>query len=253
MTQSLWPAGRCYSVMTAVGVPAAEFVAAAAALSLLVPLAGSSQYVTYGRFRRFLEDYGLLLVAGAFFALAVAGAYLFFVGDEQLARELIQTYGLYALLGIFVLEGAMLLYFAPSEALVPFAIATFATTPSGYDWGMIAVIFAVAVTGATAGQVALFLLAQRGGREWLLAKPWFRIDEDRLSRFDRWFDRYGKPAVPVSNALLFTRGMLTVPAGVAEMDVREFAALSALGTLAFETWLALVWHYAVSLGLLNFF
>jgi membrane protein DedA with SNARE-associated domain len=205
------------------------------------------------RVRTFVEDYGLLVVAGAFLALAAVGVYLFLFGDAALARRLIDDYGIYALFCIFILEGAMLMYFAPSEALVPFAIATLATTPNGYDWPMIALIMAMAVAGATVGQVALFLLAERGGREWLLEKPWFRVEESKLDRFDGWFDRWGPAAVPASNALLFTRGMLTVPAGVSEMDVREFAALSALGTLVFEAWIALAYHYAVESGLLTFF
>ena len=213
----------------------------------------SLESTNQSRLRNFAEDYGLIVVAGTFFLLAAAGVVLFVFGDEEFARRIIDDYGLPALLPIFVLEGAMLLYFAPSEALVPGAIELLATTSSGYQWGTILFIMVVATAGATAGQVALFQLARRGGREWLLQKPWFRIEESKLDRFDGWFDRWGKWAVLVSNALLFTRGMLTVPAGVAEMDVREFAALSAVGTVIFETWLALAYHYAVSLGLLNFF
>ena len=205
------------------------------------------------RLRDFAENYGLIVVAGFFFLLAVAGVLLFVFGDEAFARQIIDDYGLPALLPIFLLEGAMLLYFAPSEALVPGAIELLATGPAGYDWGTILLIMAVATVGATLGQIALFQLAKRGGREWLLQKPWFRIEESKLDRFDGWFDRWGRWAVLVSNALLFTRGMLTVPAGVAEMDVREFALLSAVGTVIFETWLALAYHYAVTLGLLNFF
>jgi len=203
------------------------------------------------RLRVFLADYGLLVVAGTFLVLAVAGVALFLVGDEEFARNLIQQYGLLALVFIFILEGAMLLYFAPSEALVPTAIGLLATTDGGYDWPVVAAIMLVAVVGATAGQTALFLLAKRAGREWLLEKPWFRIEESKLDRFDGWFERWGRPAVPVSNALLFTRGMLTVPAGIAELDVREFAALSALGTLVFETWLALTFHFASESGALG--
>jgi len=205
------------------------------------------------RVRVFVEDYGLLVVAGTFLVLAATGVYLFLFGDEELARRFIDDYGVYVLFGIFVLEGAMLMYFAPSEALVPFAIATLATTGGSYDWGTVAIIFLVAVAGATVGQVALFELARRGGREWLLEKPWFRVEESKLDRFDGWFDRWGQAAVPVSNALLFTRGMLTVPAGVSEMRTRRFAALSAVGTVVFEAWLALVYHYTIELGLLNFF
>jgi membrane protein DedA with SNARE-associated domain len=200
------------------------------------------------RVRVFVEDYGLLVVAGAFLALAVAGGLLFAVGDRELARRLIDDYGLYALFFVFVLEGAMLLYFAPSEALVPVAIGALARTGTGYDWVVVGLVLVVAVVGATAGQTALFVLAERGGREWLLEKPWFRVGESRLDRFDRWFERWGRPAVPASNALLFSRGMLTVPAGVSRMDAREFAVLSAVGTLVFEAWLALAAHYAFEFG-----
>ncbi|MFB6091919.1 MAG: DedA family protein [Haloquadratum sp.] len=136
-----------------------------------------------------------------------------------------------ALFGVFVLEGAMLLYVMPSELVVPsslFLLGRDALFP----------VLGVAVAGATLGQYALFTLAQRGGREYLLAKPWFRVDESKLDRFDGWFERWGPIVVPVSNSLLFTRGMLTVPAGFAEMDHRRFVALSAAGTLVFESALA---------------
>ena len=148
-----------------------------------------------------------------------------------------------ALLGIFVLEGAMLMYFMPSEAIVPGAVLLIGGTLAEN-----AAIIGVAVLGATIGQFALFLLAKRGGREYLLGKRWFRVSEARLDRFDGWFDRWGPLIVPASNTLLFTRGMLTVPAGFAKMSNREFLVLSALGTLAFETILA-----ALAVGLLGLF
>lgn len=142
---------------------------------------------------------------------------------------------------VFVLEGAMLMYFMPSEAIVPIFIGLIGHTISD-----IAVIIGVAVVGATIGQCALFVLAKRGGREWLLEKRWFRVSEKRLDRFDGWFERWGPIAVPVSNFMLFTRGMLTVPAGFAEMDTRKFAVLSAIGTAIFEIALA-----ALSLGVIK--
>jgi len=188
--------------------------------------------------RVFAEDYGLLAVAGLFAVLGVAGIALYVFGDTSYAQSLLRRYGLAALLFVFVLEGAMLLYFAPSEALVPAAVTVLAQRAEGYHVPTVAAILLVAVAGATVGQTTLFLLAKRGGREWLLERPWFRVDEARLDRFGEAFDRYGVLAVPASNTLLFTRGMLTVPAGVAGMTTRRFAALSALGTLSFELLLA---------------
>ncbi|MDS0282492.1 DedA family protein [Haloarcula onubensis] len=187
--------------------------------------------------RAVAEDYGLVVVAGLFAVLGLAGIALY-VLDPGAAESLLRRYGLAALLFAFVLEGAMLLYFAPSEALVPAAVTVLAGRAEGYHVPTVAAILLVAVVGATAGQTVLFLLAKRGGREWLLARPWFRVDEGRLDRFGDAFDSYGVLAVPVSNTLLFTRGMLTVPAGVAGMTTRRFVALSALGTLSFELLLA---------------
>lgn len=48
----------------------------------------------------------------------------------------------------------------------------------------------------------------------------------------------GAIAVPVSNTLLFVRGLLTVPAGLSDMDGRTFVVLSTLGSLSFQSILA---------------
>jgi membrane protein DedA with SNARE-associated domain len=149
-----------------------------------------------------------------------------------LLRSLLDSeWALLVLFGVFVLEGAMLMYFMPSELIVPGSLLVLGTDA-------LVVVLVVSVLGATAGQYALFLVAKRGGRAYLEETRWFRISPEKLDRFDRWFDRWGPVAVPVSNALLFTRGMLTVPAGFAEMDDRQFVVYSAAGTLVFEAALA---------------
>jgi membrane protein DedA with SNARE-associated domain len=145
-----------------------------------------------------------------------------------------------ALFGVFVLEGAMLMYFMPSELIVPGSLLLLGD-------GALLPVLGVAILGATVGQFALFKLAKRGGREYLLEKSWFRIEESKLDRFDGWFERWGPVVVPVTNALLFTRGMLTVPAGFAGMDDRRFVVLSAAGTLVFEVALAALYLYAGTL------
>jgi membrane protein DedA with SNARE-associated domain len=241
VTQDLWPARQDAFPMTA-ALPVDGVAVAALATMATAGFALSTQ--TRARSRSLVVDYGVFVLFGFF---AVAGVWLFFNRDSVGVEPLLQEYWLPALFAIFVLEGAMLMYFAPSEGLVPAAIVVARTTdvapatPAQY-----VLILGTAVAGATVGQYLLFLLSKRWGRERLLERPWFRISDDQLARFEGWFDRWGLLAVPVSNALLFTRGMLTVPAGLAEMDDRTFVALSALGTLAFE----LVWA-AIGLGILE--
>ncbi len=199
-------------------------------------------------FRTFLADYGIILLVAGVAVAAIIGIALFVFGDKTLAQQWLKQYGLLALFLILILEGAMLLYFAPSESLVPFSVTVLASPD---NLRAIAVIILVATVGATIGQYALFSLAKRGGREYLLEKPWFRISESSLDRFDGWFQRWGRVIVPVSNALLFTRGMLTVPAGFAEMRDWEFIILSAIGTVIFQSWLAAFAIYTIELGLLD--
>lgn len=174
------------------------------------------------------------LVVAVVVVAAVRAGYLSVpAGTTDRARSLLDQYGLPALFVVFIAEGAMLLYFAPSESLVPGAVLLLGDTTTD-----VAAIIGIAVVGATIGQTGLFLLAKRGGREVIRKRRWIAISEDSLDRFERWFDRWGALVVPVSNTLLFTRGMATIPAGLAEMDTRTFAVLSAVGTLSFELILA---------------
>lgn len=191
--------------------------------------------------RRLAGMVGLIVVAVGVVVAAVQSGLFSIETSTVVVRSLFADYGYVALFGVFVIEGAMVLYFAPSESVVPAAVLVLAD--SGIEY---ALVVAIAVVGATVGQTGLFLLAKHGGREYLLEKRWFRISDDRLDQFDAWFDRWGTLSVPASNTMLFTRGMLTVPAGLADMDTRKFVVLSALGTLCFETILA-----GLTLGVLN--
>lgn len=137
------------------------------------------------------------------------------------------------LFGLCVLEGAMMLRFMPSELLVPSALYFM-----GASLSTVVVVVAIAVVGTTIGQVLLFGLVRKGGREWILERRWFPVSEPTLDRFDGWFERWGAIIVPVSNTSLFIRGVFTVPAGLSEMDASTFVLISAIGSLSFEVILA---------------
>ena len=134
------------------------------------------------------------------------------------------------LFGISVLEGAMLLRFMPSELVAPSALALIGSSVPD-----VVTVVAVTVIGTTIGQFALFRLVRRAGRNYVIRKRWFPVSETRLDRVDGWFERWGAVAVPVSNTMLFVRGLLTIPAGLSDMNGRTFVVLSALGSLSFQS------------------
>lgn len=244
MTQSLSGPNWTRSVMAALQFPASSTVALALSLTALAALSMQVR----DRSRRFVVDYGVIVV---FAGSMVTGVWLFLNRNSAFVETLLRRYWLIALFAIFVLEGAMMLYFAPSESLVPAAVGLAAATDVAPATSRVyALVIVTAVVGATIGQYLLFLLAKRWGREWLLDRPWFRVSDEQLGRFEGWFSRWGLLAVPVSNTLLFTRGMLTIPAGLADMDDATFVVLSALGSLSFQTILALMTLGVFELGVL---
>jgi len=120
--------------------------------------------------------------------------------------------------------------------------------------GLLALLVAaVAATVAYAGLAGLTEVAssaavdllERDGLAALLGvfvleRGWLGVRQAHLERFDAWFDRWGPVAVPVSNAMVFVRGIATVPAGLSHMGLRTFLVLSAVGTLCFEAALAVL-------------
>jgi membrane protein DedA with SNARE-associated domain len=82
------------------------------------------------------------------------------------------------------------------------------------------------------GRAGRLELIERHGR-WLHLKP------SHIEWADRWFERYGAPAVFFSRLLPVIRTFISLPAGVAKMPFGRFTALTVAGCLPFILGLAL--------------
>ena len=140
---------------------------------------------------------------------------------------LVAQYGLFALLVAFSLEGALVGKVIPTRT---FFVAT--VLALGSDTVGIASVVLVAVVGATLGQIALFVLIRR--TELTLESLPGSAEAGASGRVDRWFDRWGVPAVAFSNTLPVTRGSLTVPAAMTETDPLRFSASSMVGSSVYS-------------------
>jgi membrane protein DedA with SNARE-associated domain len=139
-------------------------------------------------------------------------------------RQLV-TAGGYPALGVLVfLEN--LFPPIPSEVILPLA---------GFYVSSGELTFIGAVLAATAGSVAgalvIYGLARFGGRALLLRHGrWLRIRESDLDRADDWFDRHGAIVVLVGRLVPGARSLVSIPAGLSEMPLGRFVALTALGS-----------------------
>ncbi|GAB6878281.1 hypothetical protein JCM17823_05550 [Halorubrum gandharaense] len=141
--------------------------------------------------------------------------------------DLVATYGVVVLLCVFILEGALVGKLIPTRTLFVAVVVT-----AGSDAFAFLPVFAAAVVGATIGQGLVFV----GVRHFDVDPTDLRgvpVDEERLAGADRWFDRWGLPAVAVSNALPGTRGWLALPTATADVTSTRFVAASLVGTTVY--------------------
>lgn len=124
----------------------------------------------------------------------------------------------------------------PSEIIMP-AAGYFAAQGR---LNLVAVILAGAM-GNLVGSVVAYALARRFGRPLLLG-PGRRIgiSSSHLDMADRWFSRYGLPAVFFGRMLPVVRTYISFPAGLARVQPVWFAVLTFLGAIPWCIALTLV-------------
>lgn len=136
---------------------------------------------------------------------------------------LIASYGLGILLLVFALEGALIGKLVPTRVLFVGAVLALGTDTIG-----LVSVFLAAVVGATAGQLVIFTLVRRTSVP-LGAIPG-RGGPSRDGRLQGWFDRWGLPAIAVSNFIPVVRGSLTVPAAMTDASLFRFSSAAVVGT-----------------------
>jgi membrane protein DedA with SNARE-associated domain len=120
----------------------------------------------------------------------------------------------------------------PSEVILPLAGFT-------ASQGTFSVVEAIAWTtlGSILGAFLLYGLGRWLGHDrtvWLAARIPF-VDPDDIVRTVEWFHRHGKVAVFFGRMLPIFRSLISIPAGIEKMNLVVFGALTALGSLIWNS------------------
>jgi len=123
----------------------------------------------------------------------------------------------------------------PSELIIPFA--GFAAGQGELDFVL---VILSATLGSMLGMVPWYLVGRLFGLErvkWLADRfgRWFAFNADEIDLAARIFERWGRPIVLVGRMLPIIRTLISVPAGLAKMNVVAFAIFSAIGMLLWNT------------------
>lgn len=90
----------------------------------------------------------------------------------------------------------------------------------------------VGVMGNLLGSLIAYFVGLKGGRPFLEKYgKYVLISHNRLEMAHAWFDRYGHEAVLISRVLPIIRTFISLPAGIAEMDLKKFTIYTLLGSI----------------------
>jgi membrane protein DedA with SNARE-associated domain len=126
----------------------------------------------------------------------------------------------------------------PSEIIMPLA-GWFLVDDRGLgeQWLLLAA-FCGAV-GNLLGSLAAYAVGAWGGRPLLLRYGrYLLISRHEVEQAERWFARYGDRAVFISRVLPVVRTFISLPAGIARMNIWRFSILTFVGSFPWSLGLA---------------
>lgn len=153
------------------------------------------------------------------------------------AQSVISTAGYYGLVLVMFLEN--IFPPIPSEAILPLAGSL---VPEGRF--TLAGVTVMGTIGSVGGAAVFYAMGHMFGearvRELLRRYgKWFMLSEADFDKALNWFNRYGEGVVFFGRMVPIVRSLVSVPAGIAGMNMLRFVIYTAIGTALWSFLLAL--------------
>lgn len=170
---------------------------------------------------------------------------------EQLITDIISEYGYLGVFLIIVLENL----FPPIPSEIVLSFSGFMTTRT--DLTVFGIIIA-STAGSVLGALILFWIGSMLDVKRLekIIERWghiLRLKKEDIYKADAWFDKYGVWTVFFCRMIPLLRSLISIPAGMSNMNFPLFLLLTFLGTLIWNTILVCVgatlgesWHTIVA-------
>ena len=164
---------------------------------------------------------------------------------EEVTRLLVQSlttfiegYGLLAVFFLMTAESALVPI--PSEVTMPFAGFLAGRGALGF-WP---VIF-VGALGNLVGSLLAYWLGYTRGEVWVISAirkwgKWLLIRESEYEKAKGWFHKYGQAVTFTSRLLPIVRTFISLPAGIAKMNLPKFSIFTFIGSFLWSGVLAFV-------------
>ena len=170
-------------------------------------------------------------------ALASAGI---LSGILDAISGLIAEYGYPAVFAAAFLE----MIFPPIPSEVIFPLVGFIAQNRGLGIENTIGMATVGALGSTAGAVVIYVLSAKVGRIAIVRfGKRVRIREQEIEKAERWFEKYGSIAVFTARMIPGIREIISIPAGIGQMNLAKFVGYTFAGSLLWCTILTLTGYY----------
>lgn len=192
----------------------------------------------------------VVLVVGSLQALDIIelpfGAWFSFLSGSLLSSSTLTSfmtkYGYASVFGLMALESASLP--VPSEVVLPLA-GYFVKTGVLSFWAVVGVSTVASLVGALVD----YFLAKWLGRPFVVGLlRLVRLHRDSLDRAEAWFDRSAQWTVFAARFIPGLRTVISLPAGLFEMDLTRFVVMTVAGCFAWSVVLVYAGFLAGSLS-----
>ena len=161
---------------------------------------------------------------------------------EQISQgflTFIDQFGYFAVILLMAMENACIPI--PSELILGFAGYLIFAERMTFTGAIIA-----GMVGGMLGSIFAYLIGSTKGREFVdKYGKYFLIKKSHVDLAQNWFDKYGIKAVFFSRMLPVVRTFISLPAGFAHVNLKQFLFYTFLGSLP---WTALILFAGMKLG-----
>lgn len=170
-------------------------------------------------------------------ALASAGI---LSGILDAITDLITEYGYPAVFAAAFLE--VVFPIIPSEVIFP--LVGFIAQNRGLGLENTIGMATVGALGSTAGAIVIYFVSAKVGRTAIARfGKRVRITEQEIERAERWFEKYGSLAVFTARLIPGIREIISIPAGIGQMNFAKFVGYTFAGSLLWCILLTFAGYY----------
>jgi len=130
----------------------------------------------------------------------------------------------------------------PSEVIFPLVGFTIQNRSLGFE--NVVGMAAMGALGSTAGAVLIYFVSARVGRMAIMRfGKRVRVSEREIEKAEKWFEKYGSIAVLTARMIPGVREIISIPAGIGQMNLIKFIFYTFAGSLLWCIILTLAGYY----------